>query len=165
MKITINGQAESFEKDQYSVSELLVAKSVKMPEMVSVELNGEILDRDVFGATVVKEGDQVEFLYFMGGGAFSLSFPGSLSFPYPLSFPRRRESRNTYFFHMHCFQQAIRHWIPASAGMTERTGMTEGMGMTENPGMTVGTGMTDLRGGQRGSECYDRRISTVEIRY
>ena len=39
-----------------------------MPDMVSVELNGEYLDRDVFDSTPVKDGDEVEFLYFMGGG-------------------------------------------------------------------------------------------------
>jgi sulfur carrier protein len=33
-----------------------------------VELNGEILDRPVFESTPVKEGDAIEFLYFMGGG-------------------------------------------------------------------------------------------------
>ena len=39
-----------------------------MPEMVSVELNGDILDRDAFDTTNLKEDDEVEFLYFMGGG-------------------------------------------------------------------------------------------------
>ena len=39
-----------------------------MPEMVSVEYNGEMLERDTFDTTQVKEGDSVEFLYFMGGG-------------------------------------------------------------------------------------------------
>lgn len=29
---------------------------------------GEILDRADFEATVVKDGDALEFLYFMGGG-------------------------------------------------------------------------------------------------
>ena len=39
-----------------------------MPEMVSVEYNGDILDRDKFEKTQIKEGDEIEFLYFMGGG-------------------------------------------------------------------------------------------------
>ena len=39
-----------------------------MPEMVSVEYNGEILDRENFDSTAVKDGDEIEFLYFMGGG-------------------------------------------------------------------------------------------------
>jgi sulfur carrier protein len=39
-----------------------------MPDMVSVELNGTILDRGSFESTTVKDGDKLEFLYFMGGG-------------------------------------------------------------------------------------------------
>jgi sulfur carrier protein len=42
-----------------------------MPDMVSVELNGEILERSLFESTLLKEGDRVEFLYFMGGGSAS----------------------------------------------------------------------------------------------
>jgi len=69
MKITINGNAEELKQDSLTVTELLKEKDVDMPEMVSVEYNGEILDRDKFDTTTVKEGDAVEFLYFMGGGA------------------------------------------------------------------------------------------------
>jgi len=36
--------------------------------MVSVEHNGTIIDRKNYGTTVVKDGDTLEFLYFMGGG-------------------------------------------------------------------------------------------------
>jgi len=31
-------------------------------------LNGDILDRGDFDGAAVKDGDTVEFLYFMGGG-------------------------------------------------------------------------------------------------
>lgn len=68
MKITINGEQAQVKND-ITVSELLVEKEVKMPDMVSVELNAEILDREDFDTTTVKENDTVEFLYFMGGGA------------------------------------------------------------------------------------------------
>ncbi|MFC1463155.1 sulfur carrier protein ThiS [Verrucomicrobiota bacterium] len=67
MNITINGEQTDV-ADEISVSELLVAKEVKMPDTVTVELNGNILDRTKFDETVVKESDAVEFLYFMGGG-------------------------------------------------------------------------------------------------
>ena len=56
-------------KDGLNVSELLVEQEVKMPEMVSVEINGQILRRPEFDTTVLNEGDKVEFLYFMGGGS------------------------------------------------------------------------------------------------
>ena len=55
--------------DGLTVSELLVKEDVKMPEMVSVELNGQILKRSEFEGTVFKDDDQVEFLYYMGGGS------------------------------------------------------------------------------------------------
>ena len=68
MKLQINGEAETIEKESITISDLLAYKEVKMPEMVSVELNGDILDRDAFDSTNLKDEDQVEFLYFMGGG-------------------------------------------------------------------------------------------------
>jgi sulfur carrier protein len=66
--IQVNGETLQVD-DGVTVSDLLVVQKVKMPEMVSVELNGTILERDAFGATALKEGDKIEFLYFMGGGA------------------------------------------------------------------------------------------------
>ncbi|MBE32803.1 thiamine biosynthesis protein ThiS [bacterium] len=68
MKIKLNGEETTLDKESVTISELLALKDVKMPDMVSVEHNGDILDRDKFDTTQVKEADQVEFLYFMGGG-------------------------------------------------------------------------------------------------
>lgn len=67
MKLTINGEDAEL-ADGISVSELLVAREVKMPDTVTVELNGKIVDRASFQNTTLKESDSVEFLYFMGGG-------------------------------------------------------------------------------------------------
>lgn len=70
MKLLINGNEEKLNIDkEVSVSELLKLKEVKMPEMVSVQLNGDILLRKIFDSTYVRENDEVNFLYFMGGGA------------------------------------------------------------------------------------------------
>lgn len=68
MKITVNGEKKQLDKE-VNILDLLEILHVKMPEMVSVELNGEIVDRDDFSQILVKEEDEVEFLYFMGGGA------------------------------------------------------------------------------------------------
>jgi sulfur carrier protein len=68
MKLTINGEAANVSAG-LTVSGLLTERTVKMPDMVTVELNGEILRRERFAATALREGDRVEFLYFMGGGA------------------------------------------------------------------------------------------------
>ncbi len=67
MKLTVNGK-EIESNTELTVSELLVEQNVKMPDMVSVELNGQILKRSEFENTTLNEGDKVEFLYFMGGG-------------------------------------------------------------------------------------------------
>jgi|EP01051_Picozoa_sp_SAG22_P030725 sulfur carrier protein len=68
MKVKINGTEENLSEDTLTVTALLKLKEVKMPDMVSVELNGEMLERETFDTTQVKEGDEIEFLYFMGGG-------------------------------------------------------------------------------------------------
>ena len=68
MKITINGEAKEL-REGLSITELLVVENVEMPEMASVQLNDEFLKQDEYAATIVKEGDDINFLYFMGGGA------------------------------------------------------------------------------------------------
>ena len=68
MKLFINGQEEQASVD-LTVVELLKEKNVEMPDMVTVELNGEILKKEQFKTTKGKENDKVEFLYFMCGGS------------------------------------------------------------------------------------------------
>jgi len=68
MNIKINGETETIQNESITITDLLALKDVKMPEMVSVEFNGDMLERDQFSSTSVKDGDEVEFLYFMGGG-------------------------------------------------------------------------------------------------
>jgi sulfur carrier protein len=68
MQLSINGEKKLIEKDHLTITELLKIQEVKMPEMVTVEHNGDILDRASFDTTSVNDGDEIEFLYFMGGG-------------------------------------------------------------------------------------------------
>ena len=67
MKVRVNGKQEEIAGDLTIVG-LIAAKNVQFPTQVSVELNGDILDRAEFD-TKIKEGDVIEFLYFMGGGS------------------------------------------------------------------------------------------------
>jgi len=67
MKLVVNGKQIDL-AESLTVSELLTEQEVKMPEMVSVEVNGEILRRTEFDTMRLQDGDKVEFLYFMGGG-------------------------------------------------------------------------------------------------
>jgi len=69
MKITINGKASSVDREPVTVTELLAIGSVESPDMVSVQVNGEILERGAYDTTHIRAGDEIEFLYFMGGGA------------------------------------------------------------------------------------------------
>jgi sulfur carrier protein len=68
MTLTINGKREQVEVDTLTVTDLLKIKDVAMPDMVSVQVNGDVLGRGDYAATLVKDNDEVEFLYFMGGG-------------------------------------------------------------------------------------------------
>jgi sulfur carrier protein len=69
MQLTVNGRSAGIEgKDNLSVTALLDELKVKDALYVTVELNGEIIDRPTFDSTEVKDGDALEFLYFMGGG-------------------------------------------------------------------------------------------------
>jgi len=67
MQLIINGKEEKV-ADVRTVTDLLKNRGIETPEMVSVELNSEILSRVDFETTQLKENDQLEFLYFMGGG-------------------------------------------------------------------------------------------------
>ena len=67
MNVNINGKATELNAE-LSVSDLLTQQDVESPDMVAVQLNGTILDKENFATATVQEGDQVEFLYFMGGG-------------------------------------------------------------------------------------------------
>ena len=40
------------------------------PEYVTVTVNDDFVERDDFETIKLNEGDAVEFLYFMGGGAY-----------------------------------------------------------------------------------------------
>ena len=67
MKLIVNGKESDF-VDSLTVSELLAEQNVKMPDMVSVEFNGQILKKTEFEEKTLNDGDKIEFLYFMGGG-------------------------------------------------------------------------------------------------
>lgn len=69
MNLTVNGKKTVIAaKEMLSISELLGELNVEDPLYVTVGLNGDILERSNFDSTVVRDGDEVEFLYFMGGG-------------------------------------------------------------------------------------------------
>ena len=67
MTITIAGESKEV-KDNLTLPELIELENVEMPEYVTVSLNDEFVATENRDSTVLKDGDTVEFLYFMGGG-------------------------------------------------------------------------------------------------
>ena len=69
MKITVAGEKKEV-AGGLTVAALIEQENVETPQYVTVSVNEEFLESGTFESTVLKEGDEVEFLYFMGGGAF-----------------------------------------------------------------------------------------------
>jgi sulfur carrier protein len=65
MQLKINGKSEEFPGG--SILDLLKTKKIE-PQMVAVEVNDSMVEREQLGATQLKEGDRLEFLFYMGGG-------------------------------------------------------------------------------------------------
>ena len=68
MEIRVNDETVTLTQEPMNVLQLLEFQEVDMPDMVSVSINGDVLKRETFATTLIKEGDAVEFVYFMGGG-------------------------------------------------------------------------------------------------
>lgn len=66
MTIQINGEAKEV-TGGLSVTQLLEELQIR-PGRVVVELNRNIVARDNFGATILKAGDTLEIVHFVGGG-------------------------------------------------------------------------------------------------
>ena len=67
-KIYVNGDAQEVNLP-LNVSELIKQSDVQQPDMVSVQVNEEFAEREDWETIQLKEGDRVDFLYFMGGGS------------------------------------------------------------------------------------------------
>ena len=68
MQIKINGEIEKIAETNITITRLLEIKEVESPDLVSVLLNDEIVDRAHYETINISDNDTVEFLYFMGGG-------------------------------------------------------------------------------------------------
>ena len=67
MILTVAGEQKEF-NDGLTVSQLIEAQS-EDALYVTVSINDDFVSRDEHDSIVLKDGDVVEFLYFMGGGA------------------------------------------------------------------------------------------------
>ena len=67
MKLIIQGQAKEYDNNA-TINTVLETEKVETPEYVTVSVNDELFDVSEFEKINLKDGDSIEFLYFMGGG-------------------------------------------------------------------------------------------------
>ena len=67
MVIIIAGEKKEV-AEGITVAQLIEQENVEMPQYVTVSVNEEFIDSGSFDTHVLKENDEVEFLYVMGGG-------------------------------------------------------------------------------------------------
>ncbi len=68
MKIRLNGEFKNFDEQKLTASQLLDKLSLPA-EKVVVEVNFEILAKDHLAKALIQDGDEVEIVHFVGGGA------------------------------------------------------------------------------------------------
>lgn len=71
MIIQLNG--EKRELAERSTVEDLVRELSLTPQRVAIELNREVVRRNDWPDTILNEGDRVEIVHFVGGGAIASS--------------------------------------------------------------------------------------------
>jgi sulfur carrier protein len=64
--LKINGTDKEFD-DNLNISSLLEALHIKNP-MIIVELNKDVISKELYGGTLLKTGDNIEIITIMGGG-------------------------------------------------------------------------------------------------
>ena len=67
MIITVAGVKKEV-SDGLTVSQLIIDENVETQQYVTVTVNDDFVKSGQFEETVLKDGDSVEFLYFIGGG-------------------------------------------------------------------------------------------------
>ncbi len=72
MKLKINGEIKTIDdsKEELQLENLLENLGYK-PQLVVVELNGEIINPKVWLSTKIKNGDCLEIVTIVGGGSYS----------------------------------------------------------------------------------------------
>ena len=70
MTLTINGEEKPF-PDGLTLADLITKLNLK-PDRVAVELNREIVSRQNWLGTQLKNGDRLEIVHFVGGGSSAL---------------------------------------------------------------------------------------------
>jgi sulfur carrier protein len=70
MKLQINGEQREFADVSTPFTLLALVENLGMKaDRVAVELNRDIVPRDGWAGTALKEGDHLEIVHFVGGGS------------------------------------------------------------------------------------------------
>ena len=69
MKVTIAGNVKDIAEGT-TLAQLVIDEKVENSEYVTVTVNDEFVENHDLENVVIKENDNIEFLYFMGGGSF-----------------------------------------------------------------------------------------------
>ncbi len=69
MELIVNGEPLHALEDHLTIARLLDLNKVADPELVSVQLNGSFVQKEKYDSIELQAKDEIEFLYFMGGGA------------------------------------------------------------------------------------------------
>lgn len=67
MKLIVAGTEKEYEEG-LTVEQLIAKENVEMPLYVTVTINDDFVQTEERETRQLKDGDHVEFLYFMGGG-------------------------------------------------------------------------------------------------
>jgi len=67
VRVQINGEIRELPED--FTLDALVRQLALAPERLAIELNREVVRRALWPETVMREGDQVEIVHFVGGGS------------------------------------------------------------------------------------------------
>jgi sulfur carrier protein len=71
MRLVVAGVEKEY-PEGLNLSGLVELEKVSTPQYVTVSLNEAFVEHGSFTSTSLREGDTVEFLYFMGGGGRGL---------------------------------------------------------------------------------------------
>ncbi len=71
MKLQINGEDREFNVSALTLAVLVETLGMK-PDRVAVELNRDIVPRNLWAETTLNEGDRLEVVHFVGGGSHNL---------------------------------------------------------------------------------------------
>ncbi len=69
MKVTVNGKVRTTAGGAEMPLPAFLAANDVNPKLVAVAINGDVIPKTAYGGAVVREGDVIEIVRMVGGGA------------------------------------------------------------------------------------------------